>query len=50
MLTPGDLEVTVGDSRPSTEARAAPSGFRAISHTVNNRGTTPVEVIVVRIK
>ena len=50
-LTPGDLEVTVGD-QPTIHGGQGnvywlPS---TLTHTVNNRTKAPIEVIVVRLK
>jgi quercetin dioxygenase-like cupin family protein len=50
-LTPGDLEVTVGDQPTIRGSQGSVFWLPGnLTHTVNNRGKTPVDVIVVRIK
>ena len=50
-LTPGDLEVTVGDE-PTIHGSQGTAYWLPgdKTHTVNNKTKTPIEVIVVRLK
>ena len=50
-LTPGDLEVTVGDQPTIHGSQGSVYWLPStLTHTVNNRTKAPIEVIVVRIK
>jgi quercetin dioxygenase-like cupin family protein len=50
-LTPGDLEVTVGDQPPIHGGQGSVFWLPStLTHTVNNRTSAPIEVIVVRLK
>ena len=49
-LTPGDLEVTVGNETTKGSVGKAWWLPKATNHAVSNVGTTPVDVIVVRVK
>ena len=49
-LTPGDLEVTVGNETTKGGQGKAWWLPKATNHAVNNKGTSPVDVIVVRVK
>ena len=50
-LTPGDLEVTVGDQPTIHGSQGSVYWLPGtLTHTVNNRTKAPIEVIVVRIK
>ena len=49
-LTPGDLEVTVGNETTKGSVGRAWWLPKATNHAVSNVGTTAVDVIVVRVK
>jgi quercetin dioxygenase-like cupin family protein len=50
-LTPGDLEVTVGDQPTIRGSQGSVYWLPStLTHTVNNRTKAPIEVIVVRLK
>ena len=50
-LTPGDLEVTVGDAPTIHGSQGSVYWLPStLTHTVNNRTKAPIEVIVVRLK
>lgn len=50
-LTPGDLEVTVGDQPTIHGSQGSVYWLPGtLTHTVNNRTKAPIEVIVVRLK
>jgi quercetin dioxygenase-like cupin family protein len=50
-LTPGDLEVTVGDQPTIHGSQGSVFWLPStLTHTVNNRTKAPIEVIVVRLK
>ena len=50
-LTPGDLEVTVGDQPTIHGSQGSVYWLPSTAtHMVNNRTTSPIEVIVVRLK
>ena len=50
-LTPGDLEVTVGDQPTIHGSQGSVYWLPStLTHTVNNRTKAPIEVIVVRLK
>lgn len=49
-LTPGELVVTVGDVTTTGSPGMAWWLPKGTTHTMNNVGTTPVEVIVVTVK
>ena len=50
-LTPGDLEVTVGDQPTIHGSQGSVYWLPStLTHMVNNKTTSPIEVIVVRLK
>jgi quercetin dioxygenase-like cupin family protein len=50
-LTPGDLEVTVGDAPTIHGSQGSVYWLPStLTHTVNNRTKAPIDVIVVRLK